>query len=112
MKSEKKTNKAYLIIAIVILTLLSFGYYKSKSDNNKLTEFAITNGNIVEVEQRFQRGYFVKYSYNISGRQHYNNQKLTIKKELVSVGDIFEVKYSIEDENISELNFKKKINNE
>ena len=96
----------------MILTLLGFGYYKSKSDKNKLTEFAITNGNIVEIEQRFQRGYFVKYSYNVSGKQYYNNQKLTIKKELVSVGDIFEVKYSIENKGVSELNFKKKINNE
>lgn len=113
MKSEKKTNnKTYLIVVIVILVLLSFGYYKSNVDNDKLTEFVTTNGKIVEIQQRFQRGYFVRYGYNVSGRQYYSTQKLTIKKELVSVGDVFEVKYSIEDKSVSELNFKKKINNE
>ncbi|MCL6219625.1 hypothetical protein [Zunongwangia pacifica] len=112
MKSKKKTNKTCLIILIAFLALLSFGYYKSKSDNDKLNEFAITNGKIVEIYKIFQRGYFVKYGYNVSGKRYYETQKLTIKKELVSIGDVFEVKYSIQDKHVSELNFKKKINNE
>ncbi|WP_417885763.1 hypothetical protein [Zunongwangia sp.] len=112
MKSPKKVYNGNLIIIVIALVLFCFGYYKSRIDKNKLKEFAITNGKIVEINKRLQRGYFVKYIYTVSTKQYSRNQSLTIKKELVKVGDVFEVKYSIEDNSVSELNFKKKINNE
>jgi hypothetical protein len=111
MKLKNKNNQPYLII-LIILILLGFGYYKSQLNKEKLSDFSIANGKIVEIEQRFQRGYFIKYNYKILGKNYFNNQKLTIKKELVTVGDIFEVKYSVKDKTVSELNFKKRIKNE
>ncbi len=111
MTSKKKNKKSYLVV-VPVLILLCIGYFSSRSNKIKLEKFGVTVGHIQEIEPMNRRGYFVKYNYNISGRQYYNTQKLTIKKELVSVGDIFEVKYSIEDKSVSELNFKKKINNE
>jgi len=112
MKSEKKTNNKTYLIVVVILALLSFGYYQSQKKKEKLLHFNTTSGEILEIQETFQRGYYIKYSYKVDDKKYYYNQKLTIKKELVSVGDVFEVKYSIEDKSVSELNFKKRINNE
>ena len=112
MKSEKKTNKSYLILVVVILALLSLGYYQSLNKKEKLLDYNTTKGEIVEIQNTFQRGYYIKYSYKVGDKKYYYNQKLTIKKELISIGDVFEVKYSTEDESVSELNLKKKLNNE
>lgn len=110
MKSKNK-NKPYITI-IIVLTLLTIGFCESQRDKEKLIDFNITNGTIIKIQDRSQRGYFIRYTYTVSNKQYFNNQKLSIKRELISIGDIFEVKYSNEDNSVSKLNFKKRINNE
>lgn len=110
LADKKGNNKSqFWILILLILVLVSFGYWSSLKEKNELKNSKITIGTILEIEKRFQRGFFITYQFSVREKKYTENQKLTIKKELIKVGDQFEVNYSEKKPEYSELNFGKKI---
>ena len=77
-----------------MLIAISFGIYKSIADKNELNNPKSTIGIITEIEHRTSRGYFIHYDYKVNDHTYNDTQKLTIKKELINLGDKFKVIYS------------------
>jgi len=51
----------------------------------------------------------VQYEFIVNEKKYTENQKLTIKKESVKIGDKFEIKYSENNPEYSELDFEKRV---
>lgn len=108
-KKEKKTKFQIWVLIIFIISLISFGAWNSFTEKNELKNSKSTIGTVIRIEERFQRGLFIKYEYQVKGEKYTENQKLTIKKEFVKIGDKFEVYYSEKNPKYSELIFEKQI---
>ncbi|MEO9480098.1 MAG: hypothetical protein ABJO28_14450 [Maribacter dokdonensis] len=105
-----KNNKLqFRILIIFIISLIAFGFWSSLKEKNELKNPKSTVGIITEIEERFQRGFFVKYEFDVNGEKYTENQKLTIKKENIKIGDKFVVNYSEKKPEYNELNFEKRI---
>ncbi|MEQ6122696.1 DUF3592 domain-containing protein [Pseudotenacibaculum sp. MALMAid0570] len=106
MRKIDKSTYIGVSIVFIIITLL---YWNSISNNQKLDNNSLyTKGEIIKIEERFKRGIYVTYQYEVGGIRYLKNQKQTIKE--VNKGDVFEVIYSKEDPSNSRLNFKIIIN--
>ncbi len=113
MLKRKNNNWQFIILLVVIVFSILYGFYNSEKEKqilNENTEYTI--GVIIKKEHRTSRGYFIHYDYIVDGEKYTGTQKLTIKKELVSEGDKFQVKYAKDDKSYSKLIFKKRIKNE
>ena len=108
-KNEKKPKFQLWILTILILSLISFGAWNSFLEKNELKNSKSTIGTIIKIEERFQTGFFIKYEFQENGKKYTENQKLTIKKEFIKIGDKFEVYYSEKNPKYSELIFENKI---
>jgi hypothetical protein len=91
---------------LLILTLIGFGGWNSFEEKRELKNSKNTIGTIIEIKERFQRGFFIKYEFQVNGRKYTENQKLTIKKEFIKIGDKFKVYYSKENPKYSKLQYK------
>jgi hypothetical protein len=110
LKEKKKKNRwQFKILILFIISLVGIGFWSSLKEKNELKNSNITIGTIIEIEERFQRGFFVQYEFKVNGKKYTENQKLTIKKEFIKIGDKFEINYSEKNPEYSELNFDKKI---
>lgn len=110
MKEKKRKNKwQFWILIVFILGLLGIGFWSSLKEKNELKNSKIIIGTITEIEERSQRGFFVQYEFNVNGKKYTQNQKLTIKKESIKIGDEFEIKYSETNPEYNELDFEKRI---
>ncbi len=110
LKKGKKNNKwQFQIFILLIISIICFGFWNSLTEKNELKNSKVTIGTILEIEERFQRGFFIKYQFSVGEKNYTENQKLTIKKELIKVGDKFEVHYSDKNPEYSELDFDKRI---
>ncbi|WP_055437670.1 hypothetical protein [Lacinutrix algicola] len=110
MTSKIKNNKwQFLTLILIVLMAISFGFYKSISDKNELKNSKNTIGIITEIEHRTSRGYFIHYDYKVNNKTYNDTQKLTIKKELINIGDKFKVIYSDNSFQNSELILEKPI---
>ncbi len=113
MKEKKKKNKwQFTILIVLILALVGIGFWSSLKERIELKNSKTTIGTITEIEERFQRGFFVQYEFKVNGKKYTENQKLTIKKESIKIGDEFEIKYSEKNPEYSELDFEKRLRNE
>ncbi len=110
---KKGNNWQFITLLVVIVFSILYGFYYSKKEKQTLNEDTVyTIGVIIKKEHRTSRGYFIHYDYFVDGEKYKGTQKLTIKKELVNVGDKFQVKYAKNDKSYSELIFNKRITNE
>ena len=105
----KNKKLQFRILIILIISLICFGFWNSLKEKNELKNPKSTIGIITEIEERFQRGFFVKYEFEVNGKKYSENQKLTIKKESIKIGDKFQIKYSEKKPEYNELNFEKRI---
>ncbi len=99
----------------LVLLVFSYGLYHSVLKNKELKESSeYTTGVITKKYRIPQRGYYVHYDYNVGDKVFEGSQNISKEIELKDVnnGDRFQVKYSSESPNYSELLFDKKINNE
>ncbi|WP_299133196.1 hypothetical protein [uncultured Tenacibaculum sp.] len=111
MKTKNSKKDIYFILMICI-GLASFGYYLGSEEKRQLEKSHLhTIGTIIKKYRIPKRGYRIRYRYSINGSSYEENQDLTIKVDLVKLGDKFKVKYSDEDHSVSELIFEKRINN-
>lgn len=108
IKKEKNKSQFWILI-LLVLVLVSFGYFKSLNERNELKNSKVTIGTILEIEERFQRGFFVQYEFIVNGKKYTKNQKLTIKKEYINIGDKFEINYSENNPEYNELDFEKRV---
>ena len=111
MRAKKKNNKwQFLVLILIVLTTISIGFYKSIADKNDLEKNPkSTIGIITEIEHRTSRGYFIHYVYRVNKQTYNHTQKLTIKKELINLGDKFKVTYSDKSPENSKLILEKSI---
>ena len=110
MKEKKRKNKwQFQILIVFIISLIGIGFWNSQKEKKELKNSKITIGTITEIEERFQRGFFVQYEFMVNEKIYIENQKLTIKKESVKIGDKFEIKYSENKPEYSELDFEKRV---
>ena len=110
MKDKKKNNKwQFQILILFIVSLVGIGFWNSLKNKNELKNPKFTIGTITEIEERFQRGFYVQYEFKVSGKKYSENQKLTIKKESIKIGDKFEINYSEKEPKYNKLNFEKRI---
>ena len=108
-KKEKKPKFQIWLLTILILSLISFGIWNNFTEKNELKNSKNTIGTIIKIEERFQRGFFIKYEFQVKEEKYTENQKLTIKRELIKIGDKFMVYYSEKNPKYSELIFEKRI---
>ncbi|WP_339918480.1 hypothetical protein [Yeosuana marina] len=110
MIKKKKSNKwQFLILILLVIGIISFGLYKSITDKNDLKNPKSAIGIITEIEHRTSRGYFIHYDFEANNRIYNGTQKLTIKKELINLGDKFRIIYSDKSPENNELIFEKPI---
>ncbi|CAA0226211.1 hypothetical protein [Tenacibaculum maritimum] len=110
---NRKEGKLFYYIILGALLLAFYGFFQSISSKNELSKnSSLTIGVIIRKYDVPKRGTYIRYKYLVKDVSYEDNQLLTLKKALVNVGDKFEVKYSNDDANNSELNFKKRIDNE
>ena len=110
MKEKKRNNKwQFQILIVFVISLIGIGFWSSQKEKNELKNSKITIRTITEIEERFQRGFFVQYEFIVNEKKYTENQKLTIKKESVKIGDKFEIKYSENNPEYSELDFEKRV---
>ncbi|MCL6274953.1 hypothetical protein M3P19_13105 [Muricauda sp. 2012CJ35-5] len=110
MKEKKRKNKwQFQILIVFIISLIGIGFWSSLKEKSELKNSKITVGTITEIEERFQRGFFVQYEFIVNGKKYTENQKLTIKKESIKIGDKFEINYSENNPEYNELEFEKRV---
>ena len=110
MKEKKRKNKwQFQILIVFIISLIGIGFWSSLKEKNELKNSKITIGTITEIEERFQRGFFVQYEFIVNGKKYSENQKLTIKKESIKIGDKFEINYSENNPEYNNLDFEKRV---
>ncbi len=110
MKEKKRKNKwQFQILIVFIILLMGIGFWSSLKEKSELKNSKITVGTITEIEERFQRGFFVQYEFIVNGKKYTENQKLTIKKESIKIGDKFEINYSENNPEYNELDFEKRV---
>jgi|TARA_B110000046_G_scaffold165929_1_gene182529 hypothetical protein len=105
----KNKKLQFRILIIFIVSLIGVGFWSSLKEKNELKKPKSTVGIITEIDERFQRGFFVKYKFEVNGEKYTENQKLTIKKESIKIGDKFIVNYSEKKPEYNELDFEKRI---
>ncbi|KZS38242.1 hypothetical protein AWE51_19595 [Aquimarina aggregata] len=114
MKNKnKRGNKSLWILVSIILMIFCYGLFHNIQENNELEDSSgLTTGTITKKYRIMNRGYYVNYNYKVKGQFLEGSESVSnkIKINEVSVGDKFEVKYSINNPNYSELQFNKKIN--
>ena len=108
---EKEKNKKWQFQVSILLTLslICFGFWNNLTEKNELKNSKTTNGTIIEIDKRFKRGFFIKYQFSANNKKISGNQKLTIKRDSIKIGDKFEVNYSEKKPEYSELIFEKRI---
>ena len=94
---------------MLIIALVGIGFWSNLKEKSELKNSKTTIGIITEIEERFQRGFFVQYEFKVNGKKYTENQKLTIKKEFIKIGDKFQIKYSENNPENSELDFEKRV---
>ena len=109
-KNKRKPNKNFYVFLGIICLAISFGVYKTVSNKKELNQnFEYTTGTITKKYYLSQRGDYIHYNYVVNSTLYKRSCKLTFDKELVNIGDQFEVKYSPKNPNNSELSFNKRI---
>lgn len=111
MNNNKRDKILFISFVLLIISGILIGYFssiKDKYDLNKNGQETI--GIIIDMSHRAKRGIYVKYKFNVGNNQYLDNQKLTIEKSKIKVGDSFRIIYSKENPNNSELFFNEKIN--
>ncbi|CAM1356393.1 hypothetical protein [Tenacibaculum halocynthiae] len=112
IKNKNSKREIYFIL-ITIIGLATFGYYLGLEKKRQLEKSHLyTIGTIIKKYRIPKRGYRIRYRYSINGSSYEENQDLTIKVDLVKLGDKFKVKYSEENLTVSKLIFDKRIKNE
>ena len=110
LKEKKGKNKwQFSILILLIITGICFGVWNSLVEKNELKNSKTAIGTIIEIEERFQRGIFIKYEFKVNEKKYTENQKLTVKKETIKNGDKFKVNYSEKKPEHNEHIFEKRI---
>lgn len=105
MNKVKKEKSSYFII-ILVITLMIIGYSLAYKENKLLqSNYEFTIGIIIRKFEVPKRGYQIRYKYRVNNNTYEENQRLTIKQEMVNIGDEFKVKYSLEQPDVSHLIF-------
>jgi len=108
MKNKNRNYDRYIIffILLVIIIFAFNGIYNNTVNKNKLKNFNITQGIITEFSYD-NYGYFLGYKYSVDSIEYHGNVDATYFKCEDGVpgclGKTFEVKYSVEDPSISEI---------
>ena len=110
MKSKKRGEILFKSFVILTVFGILIGFYSSRIDQRDLKENGIeTIGIIVHFEHRAKRGIYVKYKFEIEGKSYFDNQKLTIKRSKIKLGDSFKVIFSKQNPNNSKMYFDQRI---
>ncbi|CAM1364545.1 conserved hypothetical protein [Tenacibaculum sediminilitoris] len=112
MSNKKRDKILFISFVILIVSGILVGYFSSLRDKYDLNRNGQeTIGIIVDMEHRAKRGIYIKYKFDINKKSYFNNQKLTINKSKIKIGDSFKVVYSTTNPNNSEIYFNERINN-
>lgn len=105
-----RKDKSFWVLILSIAVIFCYGLFHSISKKNQLKDNpSYTTGQIVKKYKILKRGYYVHYKYIVNKRVFEGSQKLSIDQKSVKIGDVFEVVYSLENPDYSELLFDKKI---
>lgn len=106
-KSENSSTRLVYFIGIGLLVLIATGYFLSKANDKELDAFGVqTEGVVVQISHRMNRGEFVRYEYVVNGEKYTYEQQMNRE---VRVGERFEVIYSGKNPKLSKMLFNRPV---
>ena len=106
-KSENSSNRIVYFIGIGMLAFIATGYFLSKGNDKELDAFGVqTEGVVIQISHRINRGEFVRYEYVVNGEKYTYDQQIEGE---VKVGERFKVIYSSKNPEKSKILFNSPI---
>lgn len=110
MAFMKKTNtnsrnQLYVLLFIVV-AIVAVAYYFSKDSEQELSKnSAYTTAKVINIEERFQKGFFIKYEYSIRGKRYTSYRPLPDEIQNAQIGDVHKLRYAIDKPVYNEIIF-------
>ncbi|MDF9800160.1 PDZ domain-containing secreted protein [Catalinimonas alkaloidigena] len=107
MKKQSKAswNQLYVLLTFVAI-IITLAIYFNKDFKQKLSEnSAYTTAKVIDIEERFQKGLFIKYQYYVNGQHYTSYIHLPKKVHNIQVGDELELHYAVEKPEYNEVVF-------